>query len=550
MAVVTVQHLKQKVMLVMAALDAGGPGLAASALVDAALREAGRLAAHAEGSKEAGELAALGLGPGKDMQLFQSAATGHLGQNMQKWVTRTKGMHPRSYNLFFKAVLYALCRDSARLPLARQRSCSFAQFRSQLAAEHLARAGLEHSGEAAPPPAHVLAEFDVAGAMEPVGCFLAGGDEAAIALVGRRYLDPSAEIRRIRDTHFRSSTDFDRYKPQSYQLMEETGTEFLRRGGRIEVVTGLSVDRAYIEMLDRAERQAAAEPDAQVHAVKWHQLDTSAPAMSFTILESRDDRKSEVYFGWLFDGVLAGTVFGSRDVRLVKEFSGLFDRMVRAATDTTARRILDEAGGGARVGSKQEWSRLWDLMEGIERGDAGSEADLRLATTGFVNQTGIVQICRRLLKKGVRIQIIMMNPDNAVLLDARFGVRGQSLAGDGLSPEQGRLDIVRQLDVFKRLSVAHRRQERQDEPQGRPGGSLEVYTSDRQPVGFYALTDRWVMFGMMPVTGSFLTGPVLEAGSGSDLWRLLREDWEERLKDARRRQESDPAGTDPASGVK
>jgi hypothetical protein len=65
------------------------------------------------------------------------------------------------------------------------------------------------------------------------------------------------------------------------------------------------------------------------------------------------------------------------------------------------------------------------------------------------------------------------------------------------------------------------------------GGSLRIRISDRMPAGYYALTQHWVIFGLMPAAGTYVEGPMFEAGSRARLWRVLDKDWKKRWADAR-----------------
>ncbi len=522
---IPVTDLIQKVEAVIAAFPAINLFQATSTLIERAEGAASRLASFPRDSEQAKQLAALGLDPGKDQRLFK-AAHAHaqkLAQNMQKWRSKSgMTLSERWYRLFFKAVMYTICQDGLRRTLKDQASCTATEFENQMEGNY--RDLVIKSRQTQPPafkPAGSSVErvsLALENALGSVECFLMGSDEVALKAVAQKYGNPASEVRRIRDTHFRSSADFKRYGDASYELLESSALEFFKKGGKVEVVTGGSKDQRYIETIDRAEKTAGKEV-RHVNRTRWYRFDTYGPLMNFIILEARE---SEVYFGWgRPDGDPAGAVFGSRDPTLVMEFNRLFESMLGVSDETTAGDLLDEIDGPVHARRSQDWSKLWDFLYRIERGADEDEADLRIVTTAFVSQTSGINLCKRLLKKGVRIQIIMMNPANSVLIEARFGLR-VGAKGDGIGPVEATNDIRTQVRVLKQL------QDLRDEF----SGSLDIRTSDRMPIGFYALGAKSVIFGMMPAMGTYEVGPMFEAGSNTQFWRTIESDWKKRWPDA------------------
>jgi len=167
-----------------------------------------------------------------------------------------------------------------------------------------------------------------------------------------------------------------------------------------------------------------------------------------------------------------------------------------------------------------EWSnsRFFELLSGVERGAQNHSEDIRILTTGFSSGTSDLQL-ERLLRRGVRIKILMMNPDNEGLTKARYALRKDK--------ETGMQELRRQIGELEGLAKRHEKSS-----EALDAGVLEVLRSDIMPCGFLVHTATWALLGIFPCHTSYIYGPMLEIHSDTDTWRLLCDDWKQRWADA------------------
>jgi hypothetical protein len=165
-----------------------------------------------------------------------------------------------------------------------------------------------------------------------------------------------------------------------------------------------------------------------------------------------------------------------------------------------------------------KWSNslFFEKLSETRRHEEDSE-DLRIVTVGL---SATVQDFNfeELLSNHVRIRIILMNPDNIALTDARFGLRQ-----DGETPAGGRAHIQKQIEQLRRLIARF------------PDETLEVRLSDAMPCGFVAHSAAWALVGLFPAHDSFVKGPLIEVPSHSGLWNTLYDDWKIRWDNPARR---------------
>jgi hypothetical protein len=107
-----------------------------------------------------------------------------------------------------------------------------------------------------------------------------------------------------------------------------------------------------------------------------------------------------------------------------------------------------------------------------------------------------------LQKKGVKVKVLLMDPDNSALMQARFGLRQ-----DGLGFERAQGDLLSDLRSLSTFP------------------NIEVRVTDSMPCGFVAHSKERVVLGIMPSHASYVVGPMIESCADSRLWRMLEEDW-------------------------
>jgi len=349
-----------------------------------------------------------------------------------------------------------------------------------------------------------------------VRCEYVGDDEEAV-----RYLMTRCKLESlhaIRGTLVRSDETQRQYASETYSAIAESLTEFLKRPDTtLEEIVDPKVDKRLVDAYINAAVKAQRETSNQVI---WHKLRDETPILSFVILtykeKSGTEKRHEVLFGGSRQSSeSAEAVFKSGDPRVVKEFLDLYEVLRHASERTQAKALHEPSNRSAVLHQTWDQERFFKLLNRVEPGDVNQEhegdGDLRITTTFFISyfdlrKKALLELCA----KGVRIKVLLMNPDNAELMQARFGLRK-----DGLTPDKAKPDLEAEIG---RLA---------DFP------SIEVRISDSMPCGFVAHSRNWAIVGLMPAHDSYVFGPMIETSAGTPTWQMLGEDWKARWEAAR-----------------
>ena len=164
-------------------------------------------------------------------------------------------------------------------------------------------------------------------------------------------------------------------------------------------------------------------------------------------------------------------------------------------------------------------SIFYDLLSKVTRGSQEDKEDLRIATVGFSSSMQDLAL-DRLLKKGARIRIIMMNPENDALMKARHALRT-----DSINAAKSKTQINEQIEELRQIvrsALASKSQ-----------GSLELRLSDAMPSAFIAHTRRRAVFGLFLAQGSYVMGPLVDVKAKTETYDKLHEDWTARWTHAK-----------------
>jgi hypothetical protein len=173
--------------------------------------------------------------------------------------------------------------------------------------------------------------------------------------------------------------------------------------------------------------------------------------------------------------------------------------------------------GSVQVFAKWSRERFYGLLEKLERGDEQEDEDLRIATTGFnagVSELGL----ERLLNRHVRIRVIMVNPLNRPLLDARYLLRKDRTKKYNIR------ELNQQVSDLSELAREYPPHPLSVEPRG----MIELKLSDAMPCGFVAHTKSRALLGIFVAHDSYIAGPMFEIRSESEIWETLYTDWKAR----------------------
>lgn len=172
-----------------------------------------------------------------------------------------------------------------------------------------------------------------------------------------------------------------------------------------------------------------------------------------------------------------------------------------------------------------EWSneRFFQLLKQVERGTGKESDDLRIASTALSCGFGELRLERLILKNRVRIKILMMNPENLPLIEARYMLR-KDKSYDRTVRELR--DQIAEIEKLSRLYPVGPDQTR---------GSLELHLSDSMPCGCLIHAANWALLGIFLAHDSYSAGPMMEFRGDSEPWRVLHDDWAVRWDAAARK---------------
>jgi hypothetical protein len=156
----------------------------------------------------------------------------------------------------------------------------------------------------------------------------------------------------------------------------------------------------------------------------------------------------------------------------------------------------------------------WDLktvQTFLESATAGDE--VRIWTTFFVDFQKMDNIVRRLIDEGVKIRILMMNPENEGLVRSRFRLRTSYSQNPPLKAQDTLRD---QFNTFHDIAK---------ETMGRKG-SLEIQQCDTMPFGvFYQIGHQVMLLGLYLSVETWEEGPLIKFYPGSPQWKILSQNW-------------------------
>lgn len=185
--------------------------------------------------------------------------------------------------------------------------------------------------------------------------------------------------------------------------------------------------------------------------------------------------------------------------------------------------LLEVKREGGPVEAYQKWdrARFYALMRDLKRGPVGDTEDLRIVASAI--GAGLDEMdFKGLLRKGVRIKVLILNPENTALTHARYSLRKDKLPSRCLRELN---EEVADLQHYEKQFPPHGVDETSER------GSLELGLSDIMPCGFVVHTRDWAVLGVYPAHDSFLGGPMIEMHSKSDAWETLHTDFKERWQD-------------------
>lgn len=178
-----------------------------------------------------------------------------------------------------------------------------------------------------------------------------------------------------------------------------------------------------------------------------------------------------------------------------------------------------------------EWDQrvFFEVIREVETDEPGEEreGDLKIVTSLFHDVMDLR--LHKLLLRGHHIKILMMDPENRSLIQARYSRHRKDF---GRSPAERALrNLTRQIVQLTTQLPQAARDERPE-----CTGTIEVRLSNIMPCGFLVLTRRRALLGAMLAHRSYIEGgPMTEISrDNSTLWELLNGDWQARWEDAKR----------------
>jgi hypothetical protein len=177
-----------------------------------------------------------------------------------------------------------------------------------------------------------------------------------------------------------------------------------------------------------------------------------------------------------------------------------------------------------------DWNdgRLFEeLLDQIKTPDPDLKAhDLRIITSAFSHRQkdgrSLLGLLKKALERGVKISILLINPTNVPLVEARFRLRKDMYSGarKGDAPTQKAVgELYEQLDELSELI---------DNLPSKSKDCLKIKLANTMPLGFVALSAHRALLGLFIARTSATDTPHIEAMQGTRLWTALKDDWDDR----------------------
>lgn len=168
----------------------------------------------------------------------------------------------------------------------------------------------------------------------------------------------------------------------------------------------------------------------------------------------------------------------------------------------------------ARIGAEVLQVGQWDLntVQGLlESATAGDE--VRIWITFFVDLQKMDNIVRKLIDEGVKIQILMMNPENEGLVRSRFRLRTSYRQSPPLKAQDTLRDQFRTFQDIAKETLGRK-------------GSLEIKQCDTMPFGvFYQIGRQVMLLGLFLSVETWQEGPLIKFYPGSPDWKVFSQNW-------------------------
>jgi hypothetical protein len=167
-------------------------------------------------------------------------------------------------------------------------------------------------------------------------------------------------------------------------------------------------------------------------------------------------------------------------------------------------------GKGVTIHSAWENSRFLKILSEVQPSNdkdiqAVDKEDVRISTTGFSSFPEDELLS--LIHRGVRIKILMLNPERTEIVRAR---------------NEGRTDGEKEAHA---LNAIYTQIDRLSNHQKFPKEKISLKVSNLMPFGFVLHTREKAVLGLLWSMCSYTRGPMIEIDSTEKLWKTLKDDW-------------------------
>ncbi len=165
---------------------------------------------------------------------------------------------------------------------------------------------------------------------------------------------------------------------------------------------------------------------------------------------------------------------------------------------------------GVEVFPRWRQKVFFDLLDKVTF-DKKDDEDLRFVTFFFT--CGVLDLgLDKLLKNGARIRIVLIDPDENWIWEARFGLRK-----DAITPGKAKALAIGQIEDLKSIAREARK--------AKATGTIELKLSKSMPSAFIAHSGKRAVTGMLLTPCSYVAGPMIEVLRDTEPWEKLYEDW-------------------------
>jgi hypothetical protein len=155
---------------------------------------------------------------------------------------------------------------------------------------------------------------------------------------------------------------------------------------------------------------------------------------------------------------------------------------------------------------KEAWKqgRLYSLMQEVP-----DNKEVRIMDTLLLDERSMCDEIKNLLRRGVNVNIVLMDHTNTALVNARFALREKKFQpSKAIKKIEGDIADLLEIPIEEKFP-----------------GILSVRQSSLMPFGSFFQGGEKILLGLFPPLSGHNKGPMIEVSVNSDLGKFLEKNW-------------------------